>query len=291
MSSLSRFFVAAICLLTLASCSEETDTLVIFSTPYGEMKAILYDDTPKHKSNFIKLAKAGKFDSVTFHRVIEEFMIQTGDLSTGTYGKAVDYQVDPEFLPEKYIHEKGALAAARYGDNQNPEKRSSGSQFYFVQGLKYDEAGLQARADYREYLKLYGYFERLMKVDRYLSLKEKYNYHALKSQEDSTHNFDEALRTLVYEFKPIIEKEFGPQNDPGFTDFQKERYAAVGGVPHLDGEYTVFGQVVEGLDIIDKIAVVKTNEKDVPLQEVRMTVRLEKVAKVELTKKYGIVRN
>jgi len=240
------------------------------------------------KANFIDLAKAGKFDSVTFHRVIKNFMIQSGDLTTGTYGKAAGHRIDAEFIPEKYIHERGALAAARYGDGQNPEKKSSGSQFYFVQGEKYDKVALQARGNYREYLKLYGYFERLMRLDRYLTLKEKYNYHAIKSQEDSTYSFNDALKKLVYDSKPEIEKEFGPQNDPGFTDFQRQRYAAVGGIPHLDGEYTVFGKVVEGLEIIDKIASVETDYKGVPLKEIWMTVRLVKVAKTELSKKYGI---
>jgi peptidyl-prolyl cis-trans isomerase B (cyclophilin B) len=288
MNSFPRFSLAAFCLLILTSCAKDTDTLVILSTPYGEMKAILYDETPKHKSNFLTLAKAGKFDSVTFHRVIQEFMIQTGDLATGTYGKAADYRIEAEFLSEQHFHEKGALAAARTGDAKNPEKESSGSQFYIVQGEKYDEEGLKERGEYREYLKLYGFFERLMRLDRYLTLKEKYNYHALKSQEDSTHSFNDALRELVYESKPMIEKEFGAQNDPGYTIFQQERYAEVGGAPHLDGEYTVFGKVVEGLEIIDKIAAVETDYRDKPLKQVILTVRLEKMSKQELTEKYRI---
>jgi cyclophilin family peptidyl-prolyl cis-trans isomerase len=288
MNFILRFSLVAVGFLILTSCSKDTDTLVILSTPYGDMKAILYDETPKHKSNFLDLAKSGKYDSVTFHRVIDEFMIQTGDLLTGTYGKAANHRIDAEFLTEKYFHEKGVLAAARNGDAQNPEKKSSGSQFYIVQGEKYDDEGLLERGAYREYLKLYGYFERLMRLDRYLTLKEKYNYHALKSQEDSTYSFNDALRKLVYDSKPMIEKEFGVQIDPGFSDFQKETYAEVGGVPHLDGEYTVFGKVVEGLDVIDQIASVETNYKDQPVKEIRMTVRLEKVAKTELTEKYGV---
>ena len=288
MNFCARFFLVAICFLILTSCAKDTDTLVVLSTPYGEMKAILYDETPKHKSNFLALVKAGKFDSVTFHRVIQEFMIQTGDLATGSYGKAADYRIDAEFFAEKYFHEKGALAAARTGDAQNPEKKSSGSQFYIVQGEKYDEQGLKERGEYREYLKLYGYFERLMRLDRYLTLKEKYNYHALKSQEDSTHSFNDALRELVYDSKPMIEKEFGVQSDPGYTSFQQERYAKVGGAPHLDGEYTVFGKVVEGLDIIDKIAAVETDYRDRPQKRVILTVRLEQISKKNLTEMYGV---
>lgn len=288
MNFLARFLLLVCCFLLLTSCTKETEVLVVFSTPYGEMRAILYDETPKHKANFIALAKSGKFDSVTFHRVIENFMIQTGDLTTGSYGKAVDYRIDAEFLPDKYFHEKGALAAARYGDAQNPEKKSSGSQFYIVQGEKYDEQGLRERGEYREYLKLYGYFERLMRLDRYLTLKEKYNFHALKSQEDSTYSFDDALRTLVYNSLPQIEKEFGTQIDPGFSDEQKEKYESLGGVPHLDGEYTVFGKVVEGLEIVDKIASAETDYRDKPLKQVILTVRLEKVSKKDLTEMYGV---
>lgn len=260
----------------------------MIATPFGEMKAILYDETPLHKENFIKLVKAGRYDSVTFHRVIEDFMIQTGDLSTGKLDKDTDYRIDAEFLPEKYIHEKGALAAARYGDAQNPLKKSSGSQFYIVQGTTYDEEGLKERGAHREYLRLYGYFERLKKVDRYNELNEKYNYHAEKSLEDSTYDFAEALRTLVFNSKPLIEKEFGPQIDPGYSEYQKKRYAEVGGIPHLDGEYTVFGMVVEGLDIIDKVAAVETNYMDKPVDDIRIFVRLEEITKAELSEKYGI---
>ncbi len=283
-----KALVFCLFIIALTACSGNSDTLVIMSTPYGEMKAVLYDDTPKHKANFLKLARKGKFDSVIFHRVIENFMIQTGDLSTGTWGEAADYQIEAEFLPEKYMHEKGALAAARQPDSRNLEKKSSGSQFYIVQGEKYDDAGLQARGEYREFLKLNGYFERLMRVDRYIELKEKYNYYVIKSQEDSTYDFNVALKNLVYNSKEFIEKEFGPQVDPGFNDFQKERYATVGGTPHLDGEYTVFGRVVEGLEVIDKIAAQKTNYRDKPEQDIRMHVRLEKVKRAVLTEKYGI---
>lgn len=288
MSFIVRFSLIAFCFLILTSCNKESDVLVVFSTPYGEMKAILYDETPKHKANFIALAKSGKFDSVTFHRVIENFMIQTGDLTTGSYGKAVDYRIDAEFLPNKYFHEKGALAAARYEDAQNPEKKSSGSQFYIVHGEKYDEQGLNERGAYREYLKLYGYFERLMRLDRYLTLKEKYNYHALRSQEDSTYSFNDALRTLVFDSRPQIEKEFGAQIDPGYSSEQKEKYASVGGIPHLDGEYTVFGKIVEGLEIVDIIASAETDSRDMPLKQVILTVRLEKVSKKDLTEMYGV---
>lgn len=274
--------------LLFTACNTEMDEVVVISTPYGDMTAVLFDDTPLHKANFLSLAKAGKYDSVIFHRVIENFMIQTGDLSTGTQEKDADYRVDAEFLPEKHIHVKGALAAARMGDNVNPQKQSSGSQFYIVDGEVYDQEGLQTRADRREYLKLNGFFDRMRKMDKYIELNEKYNYHVNKYQEDTAYNFQQAQRDLVFGSKELIEKEFGPQVDPDFTPQQVEAYTTVGGAPHLDGEYTVFGQVVEGLDVIDKIAAVETNRRDKPTKDIRMTISVVEMLKKEITKKYGI---
>ncbi|WP_421977279.1 peptidylprolyl isomerase [Roseivirga seohaensis] len=274
--------------LFFSACNTEMDEVVVISTPYGDMTAVLYDDTPLHKANFLSLAKEGKYDSVIFHRVIENFMIQTGDLSTGTQEKDANYRIDAEFLPEKYIHVKGALAAARMGDNVNPQKQSSGSQFYIVDGEVYDQAGLQTRADRREYLKLNGLFDRMRKMDKYIELNEKYNYHINKYQEDTTYDFQQAQRELVFNSKNLIEEEFGPQVDPGFTTQQVEAYTTVGGAPHLDGEYTVFGQVVEGLDVIDKIAAVETNRRDKPTEDIRMTIAVIEMSKKEITKKYGI---
>ncbi|KOF02488.1 hypothetical protein OB69_11985 [Roseivirga seohaensis subsp. aquiponti] len=274
--------------LFFSACNTEMDEIVVISTPYGDMTAVLYDDTPLHKANFLSLAKEGKYDSVIFHRVIENFMIQTGDLSTGTQEKDANYRIDAEFLPEKYIHVKGALAAARMGDNVNPQKQSSGSQFYIVDGEVYDQASLQTRADRREYLKLNGLFDRMRKMDKYIELNEKYNYHVNKYQEDTTYDFQQAQRELVFNSKDLIEEEFGPQVDPGFTTQQVEAYTTVGGAPHLDGEYTVFGQVVEGLDVIDKIAAVETNRRDKPTEDIRMTIAVIEMSKKEITKKYGI---
>lgn len=270
------------------SCSSEKDELVVISTPYGEMTAVLYDDTPIHKENFLELVKAGQYDSVLFHRVIENFMIQTGDVSTGVAGEAVGYMLDAEFRPEKYIHEKGALAAARTGDATNPQKKSSGSQFYIVQGETYDDEGLASRAERRQYLKLNGLFTRMYRSERYPELIEKVEYHRTKSEEDSTYNFNEAYQQLVWNSIETIEKEFGDQTDPGYPDWAREIYATTGGTPHLDGEYTVFGKVVEGLDVIDKIAAVQTGRGDRPVQEVRMTVKVVEMPKSEITKKYGI---
>lgn len=283
-----HLFIAAIACCLVSCQAPEMDEVIVISTPYGEMKAVLFDDTPLHKANFLELTKAGKYDSVLFHRVIENFMIQTGDLSTGQQEKDADYRIDAEFLPEKYFHKKGALAAARMGDAQNPMKQSSGSQFYIVQGEVYDLDGLEVRRVRRDFLRLNGFFERMRKMDKYVELNEKYNYHVNLAQEDSTYDFAAAQQGLVFASRELIEKEFGPQTDPGFSEEQVEIYTTVGGTPHLDGEYTIFGQVVEGLEVVDKIAAVETNQRDRPLEEVRMKVSVVEMSKSEITKKYGI---
>ena len=247
-------FISFLLLTIILSCSADKDEVIIIETPYGNMTAVLFDETPQHKANFLKLAKSGQYDSVLFHRVINEFMIQTGDLSTGKQEEGVDYTIPAEFYPEKYIHEKGAIAAARMGDVRNPEKVSSGSQFYIVHGATFDDEGLKERAERRLYLKLSGHFQRMLRSERFPELIEKYNYHYNKYLRDSTYDFNRAQRELIFNSIDIIEKQFGDQTDPGYPDWAREIYATVGGSPHLDGEYTVFGKVVEGLEIIDQIA-------------------------------------
>jgi peptidyl-prolyl cis-trans isomerase B (cyclophilin B) len=283
-----QVLVGLLLMVFVFSCSPEQDEVIIISTPYGDMTAVLFDETPVHKANFLELAKSGKYDSVLFHRVINEFMIQTGNLATGKEEEGVGYTLPAEFMAEKYIHEKGALAAARIGDAGNPEKKSSGSQFYIVHGEKFDDEGLVVRADRRQYLKLSGLFQRMLRSERYPELTEKFNYHVEKSRADSTYDFNKAQRDLIFNSIEIIEDRFGPQGDPGYPDWAKEVYATVGGAPHLDGEYTVFGKVVEGLDIIDEIAGVETNQGDKPLADIRMDIKVVSMSKSEITKKYGI---
>jgi len=282
--SMNKAAYSYVTLLTLAmvlvSCGAKKE-VIVFETPYGDMKAVLYNETPIHKENFIKLASSGQFDSMLFHRVIEEFMIQTGDVSTGKAGEAVDYRLQSEFMADRYFHERGALAAARMGDQYNPKKESSGSQFYIVQGQTYDEEGLKERAHRREYLRLYGLFDRTLKSKKAPELIEKYNFHLNKYQEDTTYDIGAAQENLIFNSKPVLEKLYGDLTDPGYSETQKKAYAAIGGAPHLDGEYTVFGKVVEGLEVIDKIAAVATNDRDKPLEDVRVTVKVIAVSEKE----------
>ncbi len=186
----------------------QNETMFVIHTDYGDITGMLYNDTPGHRDNFIKLINEGWFNGSTFHRVIEDFMIQGGGKEGGTVD--VGYTIPAEFVSE-HFHKKGALAAARMGDGANPQKRSSGSQFYIVQGKIYN---------------------------------------------------DQELANLEV------------RKNCQWTAEQKEVYKTLGGVAFLDYDYTVFGEVIEGLDVIDKIAAVQTIEGDKPVKDVAMTIEI-----------------
>ena len=201
--------------LLLGSCNQNSTTYALIETEYGNVKVELYNSTPKHKANFIKLANEGYYNDLLFHRVIPGFMVQGGDpdsknaqqgqpLGQGGPGYTLDAEIGE-------IHTRGALAAARLGDQINPERQSSGSQFYIVSGQKLDEAMLNQ-----------------------------------------------------------VEQQNGVQYSPE----QRKIYLEQGGYPPLDGAYTVFGQVVEGMEVIDKIATAKRDQMDRPLQDIRMKVSI-----------------
>lgn len=194
--------------LFMMELDAQKSTKVLIHTDMGDIKVMLYDDTPLHRDNFVKLAKEGFYNGAIFHRVIKEFMIQGGGAPAGK--EEVSYRVPAE-IKVNHIHKKGALAAARMGDQINPKKESSGSQFYIVQGVKYTDAQL---------------------------------------------NQFEAQRGL----------KFSPE--------QRKAYTTVGGTPHLDGGYTVFGEVISGIEVVDKIAAVKTAAGDKPLTDIKMTVKV-----------------
>jgi cyclophilin family peptidyl-prolyl cis-trans isomerase len=252
---------------------------VCITTSYGDIKVKLYDKTVQHCDNFIKLVKASYFDGTLFHRVIQNFMIQGGDPDSrnadstailGNGGPA--YTIPAEFLFDTvslktdagikktkvpvYIHKKGALAAAREGDNVNPLKASSGSQFYIVQGQVFDD-------NYLNYFELDHQIMELLSKPEYAAAKAKYlNYYysGMKAPLDS----------MKQVYGAILDKM--PISTPKFTYSAEQRtiYKTIGGTPHLDGDYTVFGEVYEGLDVVDKIAAVKTGAYARPLKDVKM---------------------
>jgi len=197
--------------IMMTSCQLSAQTYTI-ETDLGNIQVKLYDKTPLHKENFEKLVEEQVYDSMLFHRIIQGFMIQTGNLSTkpASTGDSLinelNYTIPAEFVPE-YFHKKGALAAARTGDTVNPEKRSSSSQFYIVQGRTYTD-------------------EELDQIEEQMQIR--------------------------------------------FSEFQREMYKTVGGAPFLDQNYTVFGEVVNGLDVVDAIASIPTGPRDFPTKEIRI---------------------
>lgn len=260
-----------IILILIQSCAMEKDFLITISTPYGDMKAILYDETPLHKKNFIELSESGKFDSTIFHRVIENFMIQGGDVNLIKEDE-IDYTIPAEFN-EKLFHRKGEIAAARMGDNVNPEKQSSGCQFYIVQGKVYKEEELTLDIN-----ALYGGVRRLLQEDEYSEMRQKF----IDAQNDP-----EETQKLAISLSEVCEEKYGIQIRKTISEESLNAYTTVGGVPHLDGSYTVFGRIVEGLDVIDKIASVKTGPADKPLEDIPMTFKIKKISKEKITKEYG----
>lgn len=271
-------------LFLFSSCAQKKDYVITIKTDMGDMVAILYDETPKHKENFIKLAQENFYDSLLFHRVIEGFMIQGGDPDSknGQPGQRLGmggpgYTVDAEFNP-KLFHHKGALSAARMGDAQNPAKASSGSQFYIVQGTVIPPSGVeQLRVDQA---KLNTGLQQLLQKEEnkplYDTLSQMYYAGDMPAYQNK-------LNSLI----PRIERETGLKVRKNIPQERIDAYTTIGGAPHLDDEYTVFGKVISGLDVIDKIAAVQKDGADRPLKDVRFSISVEEMSKKKITKEYG----
>ena len=244
-----------------------TTPQVRISTNYGDIVVRLYDETPEHRDNFLKLAREGYYDGTLFHRVIKGFMIQGGDPDSkgapagkhlGTGGP--EYTLPAEFVYPQYYHKRGVLSAARQGDQVNPERRSSGSQFYIVWGKKYNEAELKQMAK-----QLDG--QRGQQIFNELAAQHRDSIQAMYKAGDRK-GLMELQNKLAAETDKIL------QTTPGFTftPEQVKDYTTIGGTPHLDNQYTVFGEVVEGLDVVEKIQSVATGSADRPKEDVVMTV-------------------
>ncbi len=246
---------------------------ILISTPYGNMKLKLFNETPKHRDNFLKLVREHFYDSLLFHRVIEGFMIQGGDPDSKYAEPAkllgdgdLKYTIPAEFVPA-LCHKKGMLCAARNGDDVNPEKASSAAQFYIVQGKVRTEEDLIS-------------FEKRINKPIIVKIKEDIlnnPENALLKEKIATAKKEQNNDSLMVYFKVVnklVDEEYAKTPHYTFPPEHKTIYKTIGGAPHLDSQYTIFGEVIEGLDVIDKIAAVGKNKDDRPLIEVRMWVKI-----------------
>jgi cyclophilin family peptidyl-prolyl cis-trans isomerase len=266
--------ILLIVMLIHVSCtsnnSGKSGRIVEIGTDYGKMTFRLYDETPQHRDNFIKLAREGYFDDLLFHRVINHFMIQGGDpnsknapagqrLGNGDPGYTIPAEIKPELF-----HKKGALAAARQGDAQNPEKRSSGSQFYIVQGNVFTPEGLDS-------LEIQMNSRRANQINQQIFREHQDELNKLmkNGQQDS-------LNIRLAELKELGNEKLAETEPYKISDEKRAVYTTEGGYPSLDRGYTVFGEMIDGLDVLDKIAAVKTDRFDRPEQDIKMTVKVLK---------------
>jgi peptidylprolyl isomerase len=244
---------------------QNKETLLKIETSMGDITVKLYNETPRHRDNFIKLAEEGTYEGTLFHRVIKDFMIQAGDPESKNAPKGkmlgsgdVGYTLPAEFVYPKYFHKKGVLSAARQGDNVNPEKASSGCQFYIVTGQVYSDSTLLSMEQKLNENKLATVFNALAQ-------KHMKDIYKMRKAND-----EEGLYDLQEKLYAQAEAEVAKQPQFHFTPEQVKAYTTVGGTPHLDNEYTVFGEVVEGMDVVDKIQQVKTDRSDRPQEDVKI---------------------
>ena len=248
--------------LSAISCGAPGDenTVVLIKTTLGDIRVRLYNETPLHRDNFIKLVNSGFYDGISFHRVINGFMIQAGDPLTRTVpiDKNADslntYTIPSEFNKQLF-HKKGALAAAREGNDVNPDMRSSGTHFYLVQGVRLTDDQLNQA-------------EQIINNNIKRAMFNKFIHNVADSAVSSgTALSDSEIQKLASEkmFKYLV-----TEGNYKIPEVQRIDYKTIGGVPRLDGTYTVFGEVIAGLDVVDKIAAVSTDDADKPLSDIKI---------------------
>ena len=263
---IATFFIQTSCGNATKKTSKETKVKI--ETEYGDLIVKLYNQTPLHRDNFIKLANEGFYDDLLFHRVINGFMIQGGDpdsknaeagkrLGGGDPGYTIPAEIDSSLF-----HKKGVLAAARRGGPGNPEKRSSGSQFYIVQGTVFTEGAIDT-------------MEMKMNMQRQRSVMQKYFQGAQQELNQLKQAGDQdQLNIRVAEIREQANQEISKLPPLKISPERREIYTTSGGYPSLDNEYTVFGEIVEGLDVLDKIASVETDQYDRPNEDIKMKVKV-----------------
>lgn len=278
---MNRYILFSLLALAISSCSvlsgggKEKDQYVQISTTMGDIVVRLYNETPQHRDNFLKLVNEQFYDSLLFHRVINKFMIQGGDPDSRAakpgqqLGQGGNGYTIPAEINDQFFHKKGALAAARQADQVNPKRESSGCQFYIVHGKTFSPKELTDM----ETSKNKALKEKLFQ--KYLNREDKYElyqrYQKLVKTRDRY-----GIRDFRKEIDPIIEEQFQEMGGYKFSPEQQAAYTETGGAPHLDGDYTVFGEVIEGLDIIDKIAAVKTQPGDRPVKDIYISAKVIK---------------
>jgi cyclophilin family peptidyl-prolyl cis-trans isomerase len=256
---------------TVVACNApggNQNTFILIKTTAGDIKVKLYDATPKHRDNFIKLVNSGFYDGVSFHRIIKNFMIQAGDPATRTangitFPDSIKTYTIPAEFNSQYFHKKGALAAARQGNDINPEMRSSGTQFYIVQGEKYTDENLNMSEQMINNNIKQGMFSKLI--------------HQVADSIRATGA--SATDAQVQEIATVKMFDYLTSYNPvKIPEEHRNVYKTAGGTPRLDNTYTVFGEVTEGLDIVDRIAAVTTDSGDKPIEDV-------KILKMKIVKK------
>ena len=260
------FLLPILSCLTALSCNGQkrdgASTEVVFETTLGDIRIALFDDTPGHRDNMIQNIRDGKYDGVTFHRVIRNFMIQTGDPDTRP-GQVADTTKAPEWIPAEFVypkhfHRRGMVGAAREGEDENPNRMSDKYQFYIVTGKICSDADLDGHETAREERDAEALYNKLC-------LDHKAEIDAIRAERnprklsDKLEKYLDEARMQIAENPPLT-----------YTREQRNTYRSQGGAPWLDGEYTVFGEVVEGMAVVEKIQKVKTNAEDKPLYEIRV---------------------
>jgi cyclophilin family peptidyl-prolyl cis-trans isomerase len=263
MNTFKKFLVLLSVSFIMISCSNVGDnrnTFVSVKTTLGDIKVRLYDETPLHRDNFIRLVNMRFYEGVSFHRVIQDFMIQTGDGATrppsaGPLNDSLNFYTLPAEFQNQLFHKKGALAAAREGNDVNPAMRSSGTQFYIIQGVKFTDQELdQAESKINNNIRQ-AEFIRLIREYSDSNRISNLNLTEAQIQEKASLRLFDILANAG-------EHKISPE--------QRNIYKSIGGTPRLDATYTVFGEVVEGLDVVDKIAGVKTDGSDKPLTDIKI---------------------
>lgn len=269
---MNKIVLVVLIAIIAVACNKPTNFVEV-QTNYGNFTIELYDETPLHRDNFQKLVKDGFYNDLLFHRIIDGFMIQGGDpdskdaeagtrLGNGGPGYKIPAELNKS---ERCFHKKGALAAAREGDQSNPEKLSSGSQFYIVVGRTYTKAELNQM----EQQKVSQARQRSFNL---LSLESMDTIELFQKQGD-TEAIKALQQRLLKEVDALIEKDADKYY---MTDKQKMAYEKVGGTPHLDGNYSVYGEVIDGLEVVENIAKAEKNRQDRPLKDIAMTMKFVK---------------